>query len=90
MFEETTDSNIVVVKNIDIYSLCEHHMVPFIGKVHIAYQPGKKLLGLSKLARIADTFARRLQVQERLTAEIADGVMSTADALGVAVLIDSK
>lgn len=65
-------------------------MVPFLGKVHIAYQPGKKLLGLSKLARIANVFARRLQVQERLTSEIAEAVMSSAEALGVAVLIDSR
>lgn len=90
VFDEATDSNIVVVKNIDIYSLCEHHMVPFLGKVHIAYQPNKTLLGLSKLARIADVFARRLQVQERLTAEIAEAVMASAEALGVAVLIDAR
>lgn len=83
-------SQMVLVKDIEIYSLCEHHMIPFIGKAHVAYIPNGKIMGLSKVARVVDTFARRLQVQERLTMQIKDALQDALNPLGVAVVIEAK
>jgi GTP cyclohydrolase I len=80
----------VIVKDIEIYSLCEHHMIPFIGKAHVAYIPDKYITGLSKLARVVDIYARRLQVQERLTSQIKDAINTTLKPLGVAVVIEAQ
>ncbi|MFI5342850.1 MAG: GTP cyclohydrolase I FolE [Chlamydiales bacterium] len=80
----------VILKDIEIYSTCSHHMIPFYGKAHIAYIPGKKVVGLSKLARLAEVFARRLQVQERLTQQIADTLMKVLKPKGVMVVIEAK
>jgi len=79
----------VLVKNIEIYSMCEHHMIPFFGKAHVAYIPNKHIVGLSKIARAVDAFARRLQVQERLTRQIKECIQNTLNPLGVAVVIEA-
>lgn len=84
------NDEMVIVKDIELYSLCEHHLLPFIGKVHVAYLPSGKVLGLSKIARIVDMFARRLQIQENLTKQIADAVQQVTDARGVAVIIEAR
>jgi GTP cyclohydrolase IA len=80
----------IVQKDIDFYSLCEHHLLPFFGKAHVAYIPHHKIVGISKLARLVDVYARRLQVQERLTNQIATTIMDKLDALGVAVVIEAE
>ena len=87
---ESDNDQMVIVKDIELYSLCEHHLLPFIGKCHIAYLPSGKVLGLSKFARIVDMFARRVQIQENLTREIAEAIQSITQAQGVAVIIESK
>ncbi len=80
----------VIVKDIEIYSMCEHHMIPFIGRAHVAYIPNGYITGLSKIARVVDAFARRLQVQERLTTQIKDCIQETLQPLGVAVVIEAQ
>ena len=83
-------SEIILVKDIELYSMCEHHLLPFIGRAHVAYIPNGKVIGLSKMARIVDVFARRLQIQENLTTQVADALMDVLSPEGVAVVIEAK
>jgi len=87
---EAENNQMVICKDIEVYSLCEHHMLPFFGRCHIGYIPGKKVIGVSKLARITDMFARRLQIQERLTTQIAETLMDVLEPDGVGVVIEAK
>jgi GTP cyclohydrolase I len=87
-FDDEHD-NMIMVRDIELYSMCEHHLLPFFGKAHIAYIPNGRILGLSKLPRIVDMFARRLQVQERLTGEIADAIQESVNPIGVGVVIEA-
>lgn len=87
---ESNASEIILVKDIELYSLCEHHLLPFIGRAHVAYLPNGKVIGLSKVARIVDVFARRLQIQENLTTQIAESLMNCLEPSGVAVVVEAK
>jgi len=89
IFTQETNS-MVIVKNIELYSLCEHHMLPFFGRCHIGYIPAGKVFGVSKLARLVDMYARRLQLQERLTEQISQAIMDSAGAKGVGVMIEAR
>ncbi|MDG9925792.1 MULTISPECIES: GTP cyclohydrolase I FolE [unclassified Pseudomonas] len=89
LFASASDE-LVIVRDIELYSLCEHHLLPFIGKAHVAYIPTGKVLGLSKVARIVDMYARRLQIQESLTRQIAEAIQSVTNAAGVAVVIEAQ
>ena len=90
LFVEEDYQEIILCKDLDFYSLCEHHLLPFIGKAHLAYLPNQHIIGLSKLARLVEIYARRLQVQERLTTQIASTLMEELDPLGVAVVLEAE
>lgn len=86
----SSNNEMVIVRDIELYSLCEHHLLPFIGRAHVAYLPAGKVLGLSKIPRIVDMFARRLQIQEKLTQQIGNCILEVTGALGVAVVVEAK
>ncbi|MEA2679868.1 MAG: cyclohydrolase [Candidatus Binataceae bacterium] len=90
LFTEEDYQEMILCKNLDFYSLCEHHLLPFFGKAHVAYLPNRRIVGLSKIARMVEIFARRLQVQERLTTQIAHTIMSEIEPLGVAVVLEAE
>ena len=87
---ESDNDQMIIVKDIEMYSLCEHHLLPFFGKCHVGYIPQGKVIGLSKIARVVDVFARRLQIQENLTNQIADTIMKATGALGVGVVVEAQ
>ena len=89
IFEAESD-DMIIVRNIEFFSMCEHHMLPFFGRCYVGYIPKKKILGVSKIARIVDMFARRLQIQERLTRQVADSIMESVDAEGVGVVCEAQ
>ncbi len=90
LFTEEGYSEIILCKDVDFYSLCEHHLLPFMGKAHVAYLPNRRIIGLSKIPRLVEIFARRLQVQERMTTQIAQTIMEEIDPLGVAVVLEAE
>jgi GTP cyclohydrolase I len=90
LFSEAEYQEMILCKDLDFYSLCEHHMLPFFGKAHVAYLPNKRIVGLSKVPRMVEIYARRLQVQERLTRQIAQTIMSEIEPLGVAVVLEAE
>jgi GTP cyclohydrolase I len=90
LFTEEDYQEMILCKNLDFYSLCEHHLLPFFGKAHVAYLPNRRIVGLSKIARMVEIFARRLQVQERLTTQIAHTIMGEIEPLGVAVVLEAE
>ena len=87
---DSDNNEMVIVKDIELYSMCEHHLLPIVGKVHVAYLPQGKVIGLSKVARITDMFARRLQIQEQLTTQIAEAIQTATNAAGVGVVIEAQ
>jgi len=89
-FYSEPDDEMIIVKDIDLYSLCEHHMLPFFGKCHVAYLPNKKVVGISKIARLVEMYSRRLQIQERLTFQIAEAIEEHLQPFGVAVIIEAR